>query len=178
MLEECTVSVELFHFHLCRDLPYPPWPPHPRGRCHQPEVAYCCHGFVIPKWSPVSLCRCSILACLAYVALGLGDPVCALSYSQQLLSTPQLPGGLQYLGKMYSAEALVLMERVPEAMQLLNPDSIGDISISSMLTTHSLPHSLLLIMHHSVLQDPSLLRRSLQTHSTCPLHSLKVCCGA
>lgn len=74
--------------------------------------------------------RCSILACLAYVTLGLGDPVSALSYSQQLLATPQLPGGLQYLGKLYSAEALVLLERVPEAMQLLNPDSVGDISMT------------------------------------------------
>lgn len=55
----------------------------------------------------------------------------ALSYSQQLLATPQLPGGLQYLGKLYSAEALLLLERVPEAMQLLNPDSIGDISMTS-----------------------------------------------
>lgn len=52
----------------------------------------------------------------------------ALSYSQQLLAIPQLPGGLQYLGKLYSAEALVLLERVPEAMQLLSPDSVNDIS--------------------------------------------------
>lgn len=70
------------------------------------------------------------MACLAYVALGLGDPVSALSYSQQLLATTQLSGGLQYLGKLYSAEALLLLERVPEAMQLLNPDSIGDISMT------------------------------------------------
>lgn len=54
----------------------------------------------------------------------------ALSYCQQLLAIPQLPGGLQYLGKLYSAEALVLLERVPEAMQLLNPDSISDISVT------------------------------------------------
>lgn len=73
-------------------------------------------------------CRCSILACLGYVALGLGDPVAALSHAQQLLATPQLPGGLQYLGKLYSAEALVLLERVPEAMQMLNPDSVSDLS--------------------------------------------------
>lgn len=73
--------------------------------------------------------RCSILACLAYVTLGLGDPVSALAYSRQLLNTPQLPGGLHYLGKLYSAEALVFLERVTEAMQLLNPDSIGDVSL-------------------------------------------------
>ena len=54
----------------------------------------------------------------------------ALFYSKELLATPQLPGGLQYLGKLYSAEALVLLERIPEAMQLLNPDSVGDISMT------------------------------------------------
>ena len=69
------------------------------------------------------------MTCLAYVTLGLGDPVSALSYSRQLLTIPHLSGGLQYLGKLYSAEALVLLERVPEAMLLLNPDSIGDISV-------------------------------------------------
>ena len=66
-----------------------------------------------------------------YVALGLGDPVLALSYSQQLLAVPSLPGGLQYLAKLYSAEALVLLERVSEAMQLLNPDTITDIALTS-----------------------------------------------
>lgn len=97
-------------------------------------------GLSIPfmEWSlPVSgvlgrvylLCRCSILVCLAYVALGLGDPVSALAYSRQLLAVPQLPAGLQYLGKLYSAEALVLLEKVTDAMQLLHPDSVGDIGI-------------------------------------------------
>lgn len=79
--------------------------------------------------------KASILTSLSYVALGLGDPVSALSYSQQLLATPNLPGGLQYLGKLYSAEALVLLERVPEAMQLLNPDSIVDVSLAGVHTS-------------------------------------------
>lgn len=68
------------------------------------------------------------------MALGLGDPVSALTYAQQLHAIPGVPGGLLYLAKLYSAEALVLLERVPEAMQLLNPDSINDISITSMYT--------------------------------------------
>jgi CCR4-NOT transcription complex subunit 10 len=63
------------------------------------------------------------------VALGLGDPVSAFTLSQQLLATPQLPGCLQYLGKLYSAEALVLLENVTDAMKILDPDSIGDLSV-------------------------------------------------
>ena len=39
--------------------------------------------------------RCSVLACQSYVALGLGDPVLALSAAQQLLDMPTLPGGLK-----------------------------------------------------------------------------------
>ena len=90
---------------------------------------------LLVAWYVIVALRCSILACLAYVTLGLGDPVSALSYSQQLLSMPQLPGGIQYLAKLYSAEALVLLQRVPEALQLLNPDSIGDVSITSITGT-------------------------------------------
>ena len=53
----------------------------------------------------------------------------ALGYAQQLLSTPQLPGGLKFLGQLYAAEALILLDRAQEALQLLNPDSISDISV-------------------------------------------------
>lgn len=115
---------------VCPTLPGPPIHGEEitRLRCVRMNTCVCellCVAIPLPLPSP----RCSILACLAYVTLGLGDPVSALAYSQQLLATPQLPGGLLYLGRLYSAEALVLLERVPEAMQLLSPDSVGDISI-------------------------------------------------
>ena len=74
--------------------------------------------------------RSSILCSLAYVSLGLGDPLSALHYSTSLLSSPQLPGGLKYLGHTYAAEALVYLDRVSEALQHLNPDSVNNISIS------------------------------------------------
>ena len=94
-----------------------------------PVPSLCELSLYAPSVCVVIICRCSILVCSAYVALGLGDPVSALSYAQQLLTTPQLPGGLQYLGKLYSAEALVLLEKVNDAMKLLNPESIGDIGV-------------------------------------------------
>jgi len=74
--------------------------------------------------------RCSVLACLAYVNLGLGDPVPALSYARQLLAMPKLLGGLKFLGQIYAAEALVQLGRVLEALQHLTPDSVGDITTS------------------------------------------------
>ena len=39
--------------------------------------------------------RCSILASSAYVALGLGDNVMALTHAQRLLSQSNLVGGLK-----------------------------------------------------------------------------------
>jgi len=71
-----------------------------------------------------------VLACLAYVNLGLGDPVPALSYARQLLAMPKLLGGLKFLGQIYAAEALVQLGRVLEALQHLTPDSVGDITTS------------------------------------------------
>ncbi len=84
----------------------------------------------------VCVCRCSILSGLSYVSLGLGDPVSALSYSQQLRATPNLPTGLLYLSKLYSAQALVLLQKVPEAMQLLTPDSIKDVGFTGQPHPH------------------------------------------
>lgn len=79
---------------------------------------------------PMSLCRCSVLACLAYVNLGLGDPLPALSYARQLLGMPKLLGGLKFLGQVYAAEALVQLGYMPEALQHLNADSATDITTS------------------------------------------------
>ena len=48
----------------------------------------------------LSLCRCYVLACQAYVSLGLGDPVTSLASSRELLATPLLSGGLRFLGQV------------------------------------------------------------------------------
>ena len=78
----------------------------------------------------MSLCRCSVLACLAYVNLGLGDPLPALSYARQLLGMPKLLGGLKFLGQVYAAEALVQLGYMAEALRHLNADSATDITTS------------------------------------------------
>ncbi|XP_064398304.1 CCR4-NOT transcription complex subunit 10-like isoform X3 [Halichondria panicea] len=67
--------------------------------------------------------RCSILSYLSYVSLGLGDPLSALSYATQLLASPTQPKCLEFLGHIYSAEALVLLDRIPEALHHLNPEN-------------------------------------------------------
>jgi CCR4-NOT transcription complex subunit 10 len=79
----------------------------------------------------ISSLRCYVLACQAYVSLGLGDPVTSLASSRELLATPLLSGGLRFLGQVYSAEALVLLGRVSEAMTHLSPESVVNISVSS-----------------------------------------------
>ena len=76
--------------------------------------------------------RCYIMSSLSYVALGLGDPVSALAYSLRLRAMSRVPGGLLYLTSLYSAQALVLLHRVPEALKLLTPDNIKDINFTGM----------------------------------------------
>ena len=71
-----------------------------------------------------------MLACLSYVSLSLGDPVCSLTYTQQLLEMPKLPGGLKFLGQLYAAEALVHLGRNQEALHYLSPDSVSDILVT------------------------------------------------
>ena len=39
-------------------------------------------------------------------------------------------GGYQYLGQLYMAEALVQLGRIPEALQYLNPEAVGDITVT------------------------------------------------
>lgn len=74
--------------------------------------------------------RCSILSYLSYVSLGLGDPLSAHSYASQLLASPKLPKGLEFLGHVYCAEALVLLDRIPEALNHLSLESVSDITYS------------------------------------------------
>ncbi|KAK2564689.1 CCR4-NOT transcription complex subunit 10 [Acropora cervicornis] len=97
-----------------------------------------------PPGPPVKLrelphLRCSILACSAYVALGLGDNVMALAHAQRLLSQSNLLGALKtltndgascrFLGHLYAAEALIKLSRLPEAIMHLSTENVSNISI-------------------------------------------------
>ncbi|RZF43999.1 hypothetical protein LSTR_LSTR007271 [Laodelphax striatellus] len=90
-----------------RPLPTPPSPPcDPR---HIPHL------------------RAAILAASAYVALGLGDPVLALEHANALLAAAPSPVH-KFLGHVYAGEALVLLDRIPEAIDQLNPELCPDIT--------------------------------------------------
>ncbi|GLH02442.1 CCR4-NOT transcription complex subunit 10 [Gryllus bimaculatus] len=84
--------------------------------------------------SPLSLqevdsLRCSVLAASAYVSLCLGDYIVALGHAQVLLTQSKLSGVLRMLGHLYCAEALILMDKISDAVDHLNPDLISDLSM-------------------------------------------------
>jgi len=58
------------------------------------------------------------------VWLCIGDPLQALTPAQQLANQVSAPKVLRLLGHLYSAEALLLLNRSNEAMHALSPESI------------------------------------------------------
>ncbi|XP_046397199.1 CCR4-NOT transcription complex subunit 10 [Ischnura elegans] len=74
--------------------------------------------------------QCSILAASAYVSLCLGDCTIALTHAQNLLAQPRLSGAHRLLGHLYAAEALILLDRLAEAVTHLNPENVWDISLT------------------------------------------------
>ncbi|XP_050027992.1 CCR4-NOT transcription complex subunit 10 [Dermacentor andersoni] len=72
--------------------------------------------------------RNSALALAAYVALCLGDPLVALKHAESLLAQPKVAGVHSFLAHQYAAEALLLLDRVGDAIDHLNPDLIKDLS--------------------------------------------------
>ncbi|XP_036188757.1 CCR4-NOT transcription complex subunit 10 isoform X10 [Myotis myotis] len=78
---------------------------------------------------PLLCCRCSILACSAYVALALGDNLMALNHADKLLQQPKLSGSLKFLGHLYAAEALISLDRISDAITHLNPENVTDVSL-------------------------------------------------
>ncbi|CAG9821316.1 unnamed protein product [Phaedon cochleariae] len=76
----------------------------------------------------VATLRNGILAASAYVALCLGDYVVALEHAKEMLEQPKLSGLHKLLAHLYAAEALVLLDKISDAIDHLNPDNITDIS--------------------------------------------------
>uniref|UniRef100_A0A665TBM0 CCR4-NOT transcription complex subunit 10 n=1 Tax=Echeneis naucrates TaxID=173247 RepID=A0A665TBM0_ECHNA len=74
-------------------------------------------------------CRCSILACSAYVALALGDNLMALNHAEKLLHQTKVSGSLRFLGHLYAAEALISLDRISDAIAHLNPENVSDVSM-------------------------------------------------
>ncbi|XP_013383566.1 CCR4-NOT transcription complex subunit 10 [Lingula anatina] len=83
------------------------------------------------KGAEVASLRCSILANTAYVALCLSDHLVALHAAEKLLKQPRLSGAHRYLGHMYMAEAQVALDKIADAVQHLDMESVTDVSLVS-----------------------------------------------
>uniref|UniRef100_A0A8D8VMR5 CCR4-NOT transcription complex subunit 10 n=2 Tax=Cacopsylla melanoneura TaxID=428564 RepID=A0A8D8VMR5_9HEMI len=70
--------------------------------------------------------QCCILAAAAYTSLCLGDPNVALGHASLLLSQPNLSPLHRFLGHLYSAEALVLLNKTGEAIEHLSSSHLSD----------------------------------------------------
>ncbi|XP_054277600.1 CCR4-NOT transcription complex subunit 10 [Macrosteles quadrilineatus] len=80
---------------------------------------------VDPRQVPVL--RACVLAASAYVALCLGDPVICLEHSKALLAQPNLSGAHKLLARLYAGEAYVLLDKIPAAIELLNPEQMAEL---------------------------------------------------
>ncbi|XP_050395792.1 CCR4-NOT transcription complex subunit 10 isoform X1 [Patella vulgata] len=68
--------------------------------------------------------RCSILCAAAYVSLSLNDHLMALNYAKNLLRQPRISGAQRYLGNLYMAEVLVILDRISDAVNHLKPEDL------------------------------------------------------
>lgn len=73
--------------------------------------------------------KCSVLAMSAYVALCLGDYIIALDHAEMLLVQPALSGVHRMLGHLYAAEALVLLDKISDAIEHLNPEHVKELTL-------------------------------------------------
>lgn len=76
----------------------------------------------------IQMLKNSILVASSYVGLCLGDYIIALRHANELLEQEQISNVHKLLGHLYSAECLVLLDKIPEALEHLNPENIKDIT--------------------------------------------------
>ncbi|GFG36368.1 hypothetical protein Cfor_01996 [Coptotermes formosanus] len=79
--------------------------------------------------SEIANLKCSVLALSAYVALCLGDYIIALDHAEMLLVQPALSGVHRMLGHLYAAEALVLLDKISDAIGHLNPEHVKELTL-------------------------------------------------
>ncbi|XP_067004724.1 CCR4-NOT transcription complex subunit 10 [Anabrus simplex] len=112
--------------------PIPPEPPEVPAAAatavNTPCAQYAAPSSPLSPQEQASL-RCSILAASAYVSLCLGEYVLALGHAQNLLAQPKLSNAHKMLGHLYCAEALILMDKISDAIDHLNPEIVKDISV-------------------------------------------------
>ncbi|XP_037027888.1 CCR4-NOT transcription complex subunit 10 [Bradysia coprophila] len=71
--------------------------------------------------------KCAALCKFSYVQLCLGEYLLALKSAKELLQLTYLPDVHAMLGHMYSAEALVMLDRITEARTYLEPKFIAEL---------------------------------------------------
>ncbi|XP_050295230.1 CCR4-NOT transcription complex subunit 10 isoform X2 [Anthonomus grandis grandis] len=68
-----------------------------------------------------------ILIATAYVSLCLGDYINGLNHATELLQQEKISGVHKLLGHLYAAECLVLSDKIPEAVEHLNPENVKNV---------------------------------------------------
>ncbi|KAJ8964599.1 hypothetical protein NQ317_017654 [Molorchus minor] len=100
-------------------------------RCYAACTPSTTWPFTLQSPSPpegIQTLRNGILIASAYVALCLGDYIIALGHSKELLEQPKISGVHKLLAHLYAAECLVLLDKIQEAIEYLNPEHVKDIS--------------------------------------------------
>ncbi|XP_065354321.1 CCR4-NOT transcription complex subunit 10 isoform X2 [Calliphora vicina] len=71
----------------------------------------------------------SIYAAYSYVSLRLGDYVTGLEMAEELLKTESLSDAHKMLAHMYAGEALIMMDKLPDARSHLEPTYVSNLNI-------------------------------------------------
>jgi len=83
------------------------------------------------SWSDVDQLRVAVQAAMAYVALAVGDFLQAGQVAETLLERENLPGAYKMLAHLYSAESLILQDKLSEAIKHLDPENIDDVNLTN-----------------------------------------------
>ncbi|KAH8312210.1 hypothetical protein KR044_009801 [Drosophila immigrans] len=76
----------------------------------------------------------AIFAAHSFVSLRLGDYVTALEMAKQLLQSERLCDAHKLLGNMYAGEALIMMDKAPEAREYLEPKFMSTLNALDLET--------------------------------------------
>ncbi|XP_034117294.1 CCR4-NOT transcription complex subunit 10 isoform X1 [Drosophila albomicans] len=76
----------------------------------------------------------AIYAAHSFVSLRLGDYITALEMAKQLLQSERLSDAHKLLGNMYAGEALIMMDKAPEAREYLEPNFMSSLNALDLET--------------------------------------------
>ncbi|XP_024085942.1 CCR4-NOT transcription complex subunit 10 isoform X2 [Cimex lectularius] len=102
------------------------------------EFATICanNAFILLSESDTKL-KHAVLAALSYIHLTIGDPIKAHKYSMMLFEDQTISVIYKYLSRLYLSEALVMLNRLPEAIEILNPKNYKDLDLAPEVNKYS-----------------------------------------